>query len=101
MCKCCSGMIFAKTRRMPPLPRPSDLQTMALPVRHAQIIARSDVLVVGAGPAGFGAAIAAAEAGAKVILAERFGVPGGNATVALVAPFCSYFTHETVSELPG
>lgn len=82
---------------MPPLSRPSILQTMALPVRHAQIIAHCDVLVVGAGPAGFGAAVAAADAGAKVILAERFGVPGGNATVALVAPFCSYFTHGTTN----
>lgn len=46
-------------------------------------------------------AIAAADAGAKVILVERFGVPGGNATVALVAPFCSYFTHDPVMEKLG
>ncbi|NLD99145.1 MAG: FAD-dependent oxidoreductase [Fibrobacter sp.] len=86
---------------MPPLRRPSIMQTMTLPVRHAPIIDRTDVLVVGAGPAGFGAAIAAADAGARVILAERFGVPGGNATVALVAPFCSYFTHSSFEEKSG
>jgi hypothetical protein len=40
-------------------------------------------------------------AGAKVVLAERAGVPGGNATVALVAPFCSYYSHDPVPETPG
>lgn len=86
---------------MPPLQRPREIQTIALPVRHAEVVAQCEVLVVGAGPAGFGAAIAAADAGANVILAERAGVPGGNATVALVAPFCSYFTHDPVSETQG
>jgi glycine/D-amino acid oxidase-like deaminating enzyme len=86
---------------MPPLNRPLVKESIPLPMRHAQVIAHSEVLIVGAGPAGFGAAIAAANAGAQVILAERFGAPGGNATVALVAPFSSYFTHEPVIEKPG
>lgn len=96
-----SGILFAKQRTMPPLSSPSFVETMTLPVRNARVIAHCEVLVVGAGPAGFGAAIAAADAGAKVILAERFGVPGGNATVALVAPFCSYFTHGLQEEETG
>ncbi len=86
---------------MPPLIRPSVAESMELPIRHAQVIAHTEVLVVGAGPAGFGAAIAAANAGSQVILAERFSTPGGNATVALVAPFCSYFTHNPVDEKMG
>jgi len=36
------------------------------------VAADTDVLVVGGGPAGLGAAIGAAQAGARVILAERY-----------------------------
>jgi hypothetical protein len=39
-----------------------------------------DVVVVGAGPGGFSAAIAAARAGMKTLLIERYGFPGGVAT---------------------
>jgi len=46
-----------------------------------------DVLVAGAGPAGFAAAIAAAREGVKVILIERYGFMGGMATAGLVNPF--------------
>ncbi len=44
------------------------------------------MLVVGGGPAGLGAALGAAEAGADVVLAERYGFLGGNWTAALVMP---------------
>lgn len=54
--------------------------------------ARCDVLVVGSGPAGIGAALGAAWAGADVILTERFGFLGGNPTVALVNPLMSWHT---------
>lgn len=47
----------------------------------------TDVLVVGAGPAGFAAAMAAARDGVKVILVERYGFLGGMATAGLVNPF--------------
>lgn len=46
---------------------------------------RADVAVIGGGMAGVGAACAAAREGASVILVERFGVTGGNATVGGVA----------------
>ena len=71
---------------MPPLMRShhSNIITMTLPPRQAKVIAETDVLVVGGGPAGLGAAIGAAKAGAGVILAERYGFLGGNATAALV-----------------
>lgn len=45
-------------------------------------------MVVGAGPAGFGAAVAAARAGRKTALVERHDVPGGMGTAALVNNFC-------------
>src|SRR4051794_41307134 len=54
--------------------------------------AQPDVLVVGGGPAGLGAALGAAQAGAEVVLAERYGFLGGNATVALVMPWMSFHT---------
>ncbi len=44
------------------------------------VSARTDVLVVGGGPAGICAAIAAARNGARVILAERYGHLGGLAS---------------------
>lgn len=52
----------------------------------------TDVLVVGGGQAGLGAALGAAAAGARVILAERYGFLGGNATAALVMPWMSFHT---------
>jgi hypothetical protein len=87
---------------MPPLTRPhhSNITTMTLP-RQAKIIAEADVLVVGGGPAGLGAAIGAAEAGAGVILAERYGFLGGNATAALVMPLMSFHTQEPVAQQAG
>lgn len=46
-----------------------------------------DVVVVGAGPGGFGAAVAAARDGARTLLIEREGFLGGAATVMLVNPY--------------
>ena len=51
-----------------------------------------DVLVIGGGPAGTGAAVCAARHGAKTVLAERNGCLGGTATSGLVAPFMSSTT---------
>ena len=45
---------------------------------------RADVVVAGGGPAGLGAALAAARNGAKTILVERYGFLGGLATAGLV-----------------
>lgn len=45
------------------------------------------VLIVGAGPGGMQAALAAAQAGHQVTLAEREAAPGGNLMAASVAPF--------------
>ncbi len=50
-----------------------------------------DVLVVGGGPAGVCAAVAAARAGAKVTLIEKNGYCGGMATAGLVAPFMTCY----------
>ena len=44
---------------------------MAEPAGEARVAAQADVVVVGCGPAGMSAAIAAARSGAKVVLLER------------------------------
>jgi hypothetical protein len=61
-----------------------------LPPRQALHAGSTQVLVVGGGPAGIGAAIGAANAGAEVTLVERYGFLGGNATAALVMPLMSF-----------
>ncbi len=56
------------------------------PARRIPVIASCDVLVAGAGPAGFAAALAAARQGADVILLERNGFLGGLWTGCAVLP---------------
>src|SRR5256885_1957097 len=85
---------------MPPLRHPDTPFSISLPPRAAQLAAETGVLVVGGGPAGLGAAVGAAAAGADVILAERYGFLGGNATVALVMPLMS-FHNEKKQAAPG
>ncbi len=86
---------------MPVLARPANLVHCALPARNAIVAADTDVLVVGAGPAGIGAAIGAADAGARVVLAERYGFVGGNATAALVMPLMSFHTQREAPPREG
>ena len=52
--------------------------TRADPDRYAQRYAHCDVLVVGAGPAGIAAALAAADSGARVILCDETAEFGGS-----------------------
>lgn len=77
---------------MPALSAPERRETVMLPPREAVKAARCRVLVVGGGPAGLGAAMGAAQAGADTILVERYGFLGGNATAALVMPWMSFYT---------
>jgi hypothetical protein len=51
----------------------------------------SDVVVVGGGPAGLCAAVAAARGGTKVILVEKNAFCGGMATAGMVAPFMTCY----------
>ncbi len=55
--------------------------------RDIAVCSEADVIVVGAGPAGVTAAIAAAREGANTILVERYGHLGGMATGGLVLMF--------------
>lgn len=58
--------------------------TRRIPVRD-----QADLVVVGAGLGGIGAACSAARAGLRVILLERAAVLGGNATLGGVGNWCS------------
>lgn len=50
-----------------------------------------DVVVVGAGPAGIGAAVAAARNGAKTLIFEAHGCIGGMGTSGMVSPFMTSY----------
>jgi hypothetical protein len=63
-------------------PRPA--KVLREPARDIPVFAETDVLVVGGGPAGTAAAIAAGRLGADVLLIERYNHLGGLATGGLV-----------------
>jgi ribulose 1,5-bisphosphate synthetase/thiazole synthase len=66
------------------------------PARAIDVIVETDVLVVGSGPGGLAAAIAAARAGVKTVLVERYGCLGGNITQVGVEGFAWYRHEQTV-----
>ncbi len=61
------------------------MSTYHEPARELPITRDVDVLVIGGGPAGLVAAIAAARNGARTTLVEQFGYLGGTATASLMA----------------
>lgn len=70
------------------------------PAREIEVIHRCDVLVLGSGPGGLAAALAAARAGVSVTLVERFGCFGGNITVVGVEGL-AWYRHEQTVEANG
>ncbi len=74
-----SGVVFAGIPGFPSPDEPTKKE-----VKHW------DVMVIGGGPGGVPAAVAAARNGMKVLLIERYGFLGGMATAALVHPYMTY-----------
>ena len=58
------------------------------PARKLPVFGEYDVVVLGGGPAGIAASVAAARHGAKTLLAEHYGFLGGMGTAAGVTNFC-------------
>jgi hypothetical protein len=59
-------------------------KTILEPAKKLNVFSEAEVVVVGGGPAGISAAIAAAREGADTLLVERYGHLGGMATGGLV-----------------
>src|ERR1700716_98614 len=58
------------------------------PARQVPLYGEYEVAVLGGGPAGIAAAVAAARAGRRTLLIERYGFLGGMGTAAGVTNFC-------------
>jgi ribulose 1,5-bisphosphate synthetase/thiazole synthase len=70
------------------------------PARSIDVILETDVLVVGSGPGGLAAALAAARAGAKTALMDRNGCFGGNITQVGVEGL-AWYRHEATVDCEG
>ncbi len=68
--------------------------------RSVDVILETDVLVVGSGPGGLAAALAAARAGARTALIDRNGFFGGNITQVGVEGF-AWYRHERTVDCEG
>src|SRR6266550_4409481 len=77
-------MITHGTSGTPALP----LKTIEEPARQVPLYGEYEVAVLGGGPAGIAAAVAAARAGRRTLLIERYGFLGGMGTAAGVTNFC-------------
>jgi hypothetical protein len=61
--------------------------------RDTKVVYDADVVVVGGGPGGIGAAVSAARNGARTVLIERYGYLGGMGTgglVTIIPQLCDY-----------
>ena len=68
-------------------------KTIVEPAHATPVVGELDVIVLGGGPAGIAAAVAAARAGRTVLLVERYGFLGGMGTAAGVTNFCGLYAN--------
>jgi len=72
------------------------MKQISEPARTVDVVSETEVLVVGSGPGGLAAALAAARAGVKTTLLDRHGCFGGNITQVGVEGFAWYRHADTV-----
>ena len=77
------------SEKAPVLINKSAARTIKEPEKQIPVLAETDVLVIGGGPAGTAAAIAASRTGAETYLVERYNHLGGLWTGGLVLPLLS------------
>src|SRR5258706_6083804 len=77
-------MIACSPSRNPNLP----LKTIEEPARQVPLYGEYEVVILGGGPAGIAAAVAASRCGRRTLLIERYGFLGGMGTAAGVTNFC-------------
>jgi hypothetical protein len=63
-------------------------KSLTEPSRQTPVLGEYDVVVLGGGPAGIAASVAAARTGRSTLLIERYGFLGGMGTAAGVTNFC-------------
>src|SRR6202158_3721393 len=63
-------------------------KSISEPARQIPLYGEYEVVVLGGGPAGIAAAVAASRAGRRTLLIERYGFLGGMGTAAGVTNFC-------------
>lgn len=78
------GMIISHVSGNSPL----HPKTISEPASQIPLYGEYEVVVLGGGPAGIAAAVAAARAGRRTLLIERYGFLGGMGTAAGVTNFC-------------
>jgi ribulose 1,5-bisphosphate synthetase/thiazole synthase len=76
------------------------MKQIAEAARNLDVVLETDVLVVGSGPGGLAAALAAARAGARTALIDRNGCFGGNITQVGVEGF-AWYRHEGTVDCEG
>ena len=78
-----------------------NLELLREPARDIPVVADVDVAVLGGGPAGFNAAVAAARLGASTLLIEKNGYMGGVATAGLVSIWHSLYSMDRSKKIIG
>ena len=71
------------------------------PEKRIPVVAEVDVAVIGGGPGGLPAAVAAGRHNANTLIVERYGFLGGMATNGLIGPILAHTAHQSSTPIIG